>query len=232
MAEEYYDFDREMRRKASLAEESLNEQMLGLARMVSRAVIMLREVVEALAAGDTEKLRELHSRIEQVKEQVESMKEDALGYLARLGDLLTTASLYRNVFMMLTRVAQVSEGIAYRAYLVSSNSDTRSGTVNELLARLAEAIRREFDHLESAIQNLPSSPKRSYEEAQIILSIEDEVDELYRKLSFTLYKEMSNDIVALMLMRDISDMVEDIADYIRDAGEEVKFLALRKVQRG
>ncbi|NOZ88528.1 MAG: DUF47 family protein [Crenarchaeota archaeon] len=232
MAEEYYDFERETRRRASLAEESLNEQLVGMVRAVSRSVSLLREVTEALASGDPEKLRRLHTEIKKVKERTESMKEDALSYLARLGDLLDTGSLYRSVFLRLTRVAQVSEGLAYRAYLAAANTTISSKTVLELMSRLIDTVIREFEKLESAAQNLTSKPKSSYEEAQVILSIEDEADDLYRQLSFTLYKELHNDIVGLMLIRDISDMAEDIADLIRDASEDVKFLALRRVQQG
>ena len=232
MAEEYYDFEREARRRASLAEESLSEQLVGMVRAVSRSVSLLRDVINALGEGDPERLRSLHSEIKRVKERAESMKEDALSYLARLGDLLDTGSLYRSLFLVLARVAQVSEGIAYRAYVAASNTTVGSKTVLDLLARLVETISSEYEKLESAVQNLTTRPKSSYEEAQIILSLEDKADELYRQLTFTLYKELQRDIVGLMLLRDIGDMTEDLADLIRDASEDVKFLALRHIQQG
>jgi len=232
MASEYYDFDVDRRRRRSLAEESLNEQLLSLARLVSRSTILLRDVVSALTAGDDTRLKELHVRANQVKEQAESMKEDALAYLARLGDLLPTSALYRDVFLLLARASQMVEGVVYRAYVLSTQGSLGSETLRDLIGELASTLHREFEKLENAIQMLSSNPKRSYEEAQMITALEDKADELYRQLTMTMYKELQGDIVALMLMKDIVDMAEDIADIIRDAGEDVKFLALRQAHQG
>lgn len=232
MAEEYYDFNADLRRRRSLAEESLEEQMMGLSSMVSRSVALLNDVVTALMEGDDERLKRVHSRIKENKEVVESMKEDALSYLARLGDILSNSSLYRSVFLSLTRIAQLMEGVAYRAYLATSNSHIDSQVISELITKLSNTIMEEYSKLESSIQLLGSNPRRSYEETQVILRLEDEADDLYRQLSFTMYKTLHNNLVGLMLMRDIVEMMEDIADLIRDASEDVKFLALHKVQRG
>lgn len=229
MAEDYYDYDMERRRRRSLAEESLNEQLLGIARALSDSIIGLREVVTALTNVDDRRLRELHRRVKEAKERIESMKEDALMYLARLGDLLNTGTLYRDIFLALTRVAQMAEGVAYRSYLLASNTNMSSSTVNELLSSMAENLQKEFNQLEAAIQSLTSNPKKSYENAQLVTSVEDDVDNLYRRLTLAMYRELRGDTVALMLLRDIVDMIEDIADMLRDAAENVKFLALYRV---
>ncbi|HIQ24223.1 MAG TPA: DUF47 family protein [Pyrodictium delaneyi] len=231
MAEEYYDYDMERRRRQSLAEESLNEQLLGITRALSETVVSMKEIVSALTSADDKKLKEIHRRIKESKERVESMKEDALTYLARLGDLLNTSTLYKDVFLGLTHIAQMTEGIAYRSYLLASNTNITSATIAELLTSIAESIQKEFERLEVAIQALSSSPKKGYEEAQLVTGIEDEVDNLYRQLTFAMYRELRQDLVALMLLRDIVDMIEDVADTIRDAAENVKFLALYRVAR-
>jgi len=230
LAEEYYDFDAELRRRRSLAEESLGEQMLGITRLVAKSILLTRDIVAALSSGDDVKLSELHAQASQNKTRVESMKEDALAYLARLGDLLPTSTLYRDVFLNLARIAQIMEGIAYRAYVMASNSTIQSETIKELMARMASVLSREFEKLEAAIHLLPSNPRKSYEEAQMTSALEDEIDELYRQITFTMYKELHNDIVALMLFKDIVDMAEDVADLLRDTAEDVKFLALHQAQ--
>jgi uncharacterized protein Yka (UPF0111/DUF47 family) len=205
---------------------------MGLSNIVSRTVALLNDVVTALMDADDKRLKDLHSKIKHNKELAESMKEDALSYLARLGDILNTSTLYRGVFLSLTRVAQLGEGLAYRAYLVASNSPISSPAISEFMTKLANTIMEEYEKLESSIQLLSTSPRRSYEETQIILELEDRADDLYRQLVFTMYKTLHSNLVGLMLLRDIADMMEDIADLIRDASEDVKFLALHKAQRG
>ncbi|ABM79924.1 DUF47 domain-containing protein [Hyperthermus butylicus] len=232
MAEEYYDYDIERRRQQSLAEESLTEQIVGVIRELSKEIAGIRSVIDALVRGDTEQLGRLHSEIRSAKDRVEAMKDDALTYLARLGNILTTNTIYKDLFLYLTSVAQSAEGIAYRAYLLSSNTKSSILSANDVTMKLkaiAETLSKEFESLEKAINHLWSNPKKSYEEAQRVLNIENDVDALYRELVFSLYRELKSDIVALMLIKDITDLIEDIADTIRDAAENVKFLALYMV---
>jgi uncharacterized protein Yka (UPF0111/DUF47 family) len=229
LAEEYYDYEMERRRKQSLAEESLIEQVVGISRELSAMFRKLTAVVNSLASGGMEELKKLHSEIKNSKDRVETMKDEALTYLARLGDILPTSTIFKDLFLYLVNVAQSLEGIAYRAYLFSTNSRLESGAVKEKLKAITEALVREYDSLERAISNLWSNPKKSHESAQLVLGLENDIDTLYRELSYSLYRELKSDIVALMLIKDVADLMEDVADTIRDAAENVKFLALHLI---
>ncbi len=226
MAEEYYDYEMERRRKQSLAEESLTEQVVGVARELSSMFRKIVMVIDSLSTGNADELRKLHNEIRSSKDRVETMKDEALTYLARLGDILPTSTIFKDLFLYLVNVAQSLEGVAYRAYLFTTNSKLESAAVGEKLRAIGEALVKEFDSLEKAIVNLWSNPKKSHESAQVVLGIENDVDTLYRELAYSLYKELKGDIVALMLIKDIADLLEDVADTVRDAAENVKFLAL------
>jgi len=229
LAEEYYDYEMERRRKQSLAEESSTEQVVGVVRELSNMFRRVNSVMEALAASDSDVLRKLHSEIKTSKDRVETMKDEALTYLARLGDILPTRPIFKDLFLYLANIAQAVEGVAYRAYLFSTNSKLESRIVGEKLRAIGEVLVKEFDGLERAIVNLWSNPKKSHESSQLVLGLENDIDTLYRELSYLLYRELKTDIVALMLIKDIADLLEDIADTIRDAAENVKFLALHYI---
>lgn len=231
MAEEYYDFETETLRRRSLAEESLGEQMRGVARTVSKTVSIISDAIDAFLMNDNNKLKDLTSQSRRLKELAESMKEDALTYLARLGNLLLTNALYRSAFLKLTRIAQQSEGLVYRLYVMSSNSIQVTKDIRELLAEFANHIVKEYEKLETSIEHLTSNPKKSYEEAHKILSIEESADDIYRKLTFQIYKKASSNMIGVLLLRDVAEMLEDIADLIRDTSEDVKFLALHSNQK-
>jgi uncharacterized protein Yka (UPF0111/DUF47 family) len=224
---EYYDYDLERRKQRSLAEENLNEQLLGMVRTVRQPVMLVYDAISRLGEGKTEELGKLYEEVKSLKDRVENMKEDILSYLARLGDLLVTNSLYRDIFLNITRVAQVIEGITYRAYLLASNvNKTVSKEILDDLIKMTDKIRQEYLDLENAVENLTTNPKKSYEISQNVSSVEDEIDSLYRKLTYSIYRELRDDLVTLMLFRDIIDMVEDLADLLRDLSEDIKFLAL------
>jgi uncharacterized protein Yka (UPF0111/DUF47 family) len=226
LAEEYYDYEMERRRKQSLAEESLTEQVIGISRELSSMFRKITAVIDSLASGKMDELRELHNEIRSSKDRIETLKDEALTYLARLGDILPTSTIFKDLFLYLVNVAQSLEGIAYRAYLFSTNSRLESNVVKEKLKAMSEALVKEYDNLERAIANLWNNPKKSHESAQLVLGLENDIDTLYRELSYSLYRELKSDIVALMLIKDITDLIEDVADTIRDAAENVKFLAL------
>ncbi len=224
---EYYDYDLERRKQRSLAEENLNEQLLGMIRTVRKPVTMVHDLAAKMIEGNDSELKQLYDEIKNAKENIENMKEDVLTYLARLGNILFTSNLYRDLFLGITRAAQIAEGIAYRVYLLTSNTGRIN---NELimrnLAEMTNKIRNEYAILENAAEVLTTNPEKSYEITQNVSSIEDEIDTLYRKLAYMLYRELKHDLVTLMLMRDIVDMIEELADTLRDVAEDIKFLAL------
>ncbi len=224
---EYYDYDLERRKQRSLAEENLNEQLLGMIRTARKPVLMVHDMVSKMAENKEDELRQFYEEIKNSKETIENMKEDVLTYLARLGNILFTSNLYRDLFLGVTRAAQMAEGIAYRIYLLVSNtSKLDNEKIVKTLIEMTNKIRQEYSILENAAEVLTTNPKKSYEIAQNISNIEDEIDTLYRKLAYILYQEFKQDLVILMLMRDIIDMVEELADTLRDVAEDIKFLAL------
>ena len=224
---EYYDYDLERRKQRSLAEENLNEQLLGMIRTVRNPVMKVYDLVTMMNEGRTTDLKKLYDEINASKENIENMKDDVLTYLARLGNILFTSNIYRDLFLGITKAAQIAEGIAYRVYLLSSNT-SRLGNeeIKKNLAEMTSKIRNEYSILENAAEVLTTNPKKSYEITQNVSTIEDEIDSLYRRLVYMLYQELKNDLVMLMLLRDIIDMIEELADTLRDVAEDIKFLAL------
>lgn len=231
MAEEYYNYDAETLRQRSLAEESLTEQLRSMARIVSKSIAVIGEAVDAFLTNNTSKLNELTSRSRELKEFAESMKEDALTYLARLGSLLLTDTLYRNAFLRLTSIAQKGDGLIYRLYVMSLNSVQVPREVRDLLNEFTNILTKGFERLETSIEYLTLNPKKSYEEAHKIIAIEEAADDAYRRLTIQIYKEAGTNIASVLLLRDVAEMLEDIADLIRDSSEDIKFLALHINQR-
>ena len=224
---EYYDYEAEARRRSSLAESSLSEQLIGLARRVEDVVLMLPDLIKYLGEGDTYSIISLYHRIRGEKERVESFKDEALSYLARLGTLLNTVNIYKDSFISLSRIATNIDGIAYRAMIMLENGLLRLPP--KIITNLSEIVKVFVDQYRSlsySIQMLLEDPRKSYEAATKVFSLEEEIDQRYRQTNIDLYKVLKDEVVALLLLRDLTELLEDTADIVRDIAENVRFLSL------
>ncbi len=225
---DYYDYEREARVRLSIAESTLDEQMLNLARMVDDALRELRMVLESLVKGDQGAVRSRYEKVRSVKESVERSKDDALRYMAGLGLALASADSYKSVFLGLARLAMIVDGAAYRSLLLAENTDPTKIPVEltDMIMAMASSLQKQHDSLLSAIRLVAANPRRSWEEAAKTLKMEDEIDLIYRKASILVYKLLRSDIITLMLVRDLVDLLEEASDVIRDVAENVRLLSL------
>ncbi len=229
---EYYDYERDMRRNISLAESSLSEHLFGLAREVEDLVTQLPNVVSYLVEGDTSSMQSLYMKIRGEKDRVELMKDEALYYLARIGTLLLTTNIYKDSFIALARVATNIDGMAYRAMLVLENGFLRlPPMITTSLQDIVRVFVDQYRSLSYSIRLLHESPDKAYESTAKVFNLEEEIDQQYRQLSLNVYKAFKNEVVALLLLKDLTEMLEDTADLVRDVAENVRFLSLYRASR-
>ena len=218
--------------ETSLAEMSLAEQLLALARNVGDALRDSMNAVNDFAGGDYEAVKQRAVKVRGYKNGAERVKDNIIYYLARLGYLLPLSDVYRQVVLQLDRIAQNSDAVAYRlSVLVSEASPRLSKSFSAKLAEMARLVSLEYEALLSSVRLLQENPRRSIDEARRTMSLEEEVDQKYRELEIDVIHEMKDNMVALVLMREVIDLVEDTADVVKDAAENILFLALSKIAR-
>ncbi len=231
---EYFDYEREARLRLSLAESTLDEQIVNMARLGEDVLRELRQVLESLVRGDRAAVKSRYEKVRGLKEDVEKVKDSALRYMAGLSVPVLSADTYKAIFVGLTRFAMVADGAAYRMLLIAENSDPSKlpPELGDMLVSMAEALRRQYEGLVAAVSLLPTNPRRSVEEAARALKLEDEIDMMYRKTSILAYRLLRSDIIALMLVRDLIELLEEASDLVRDIAENVRLLALYREARG
>ncbi len=225
---EYWDASTEL----TLAEISLAEQLLVLARNVNDA---LRDAIASLNEFlnmDFNAVKQRSSKVRGYKNGAERIKDRIIEYLARLGLSLPLRDVYRQLALQLDRIAQNSDAIAYRLTVIASRGEKRfTSAFVTRLREMGDLVLREYETLLNSIRMLQENPRRSIDEARRVMLLEDEVDQRYRTLEVDVLEELKDDIIKLMIMREIIDLVEDTADVIKDAAENILFLALYKVTR-
>ena len=227
MSEYYYYEENDYHRKTSLAEINLAEQLNGLARSVEDIVVMLSDVIEYLTKGDTSAVGSVYNKVRGSKEKVEALKDEALSYLVRIGPLLWTANIYRDSFIGLARIATNVDGIAYRASLMLENGLLQlPPKITDGLREITSVFIDQYKSLSYAIRLLMDNPRKAYESTTRVFNLEEEIDQRYRQISLDLYKMLKDEVVALLLLKDLTELLEDTADLVRDVEENVKFLSL------
>ncbi len=218
--------------ETSLAEMSLTEQLLALARNVNDAIRDAINAVVDFTDGNYEAVRQRASKVRGYKNGAERVKDNIIYYLARLSYFLPLHDIYRQMVLQLDRIAQNSDAIAYRlSVLVSEANPKISKSFASKLSSMANLVSNEYSSLLTAIRLLQENPRRSIDEAKRTMSIEEEVDQKYRELELAVITELKDDMVSLMLLREIIDLIEDTADVIKDTAENILYLALYKVSR-
>ncbi len=216
----------------TLVEMSLSEQLLSLARNVNDAIQDAMLAVEDFTAGNAEAVRQRSMKVRGYKNGAERVKDRIVEYLARLGGYLPLRDVYRQLVLQLDRISQNSDAIAYRLSVLASKLNVNlSKSFGAKLSSMSHLVLSEYATLLSAIRMLQENPRRSVDEAKKTMAIEEEVDQKYRELELDVISELKDDLLSLMLMREVIDLIEDTADVIKDAAENILFLALYKVTR-
>jgi len=230
---DYLDYASDEKLKISLAELSLSEQLLGLARHVEDVVKETASVIEGLVEGKVENAKLLYERINGLKNQAEEMKDSTLTYIARLGVALDTATYYKNVALALARIAQLMDGAAYRAKLLAEleSKPQLSPEISKSLKEAIATLLETYSQLLSAIRQLSDNPRQSIERAKRVVGGEEKMDAVYRSFLYTIYREAGSRIGKMLLLRDLIDFIEDAVDTARNAAEDILFLAMYRAAR-
>ncbi len=231
---EYYDYERERRLQISLAESTLDEQIVSMVRTVDDLVRELRNILSGLIKGDASIVKSRYEKVRSLKDDAEKLKDGALRYMVGITVPLESADAYKAIFIGLARLAMLIDGAAYRSLLIVENTDPKSlpAELGDMVVSMAEAIAKQFEGLINAARLVSTNPRRSGEEALKALRLEDEIDLMYRKASIMVYRLLRDDIIALMLVKDLVELLEEVSDHIRDIAENVRLLALYREVRG
>lgn len=213
--------------RESIAEMNLHEALSNLARMGLDTIVEFKKFIENINI-DVGKLENLYEKLREKKQRVEDTKMLVMEYLVRLGSTINNGDVYAKVALSLDRSIQLADGAAYRLYMFMENGfDTDNDIHNDVMMFVNKLV-KEYELLYNGILKLRVNPKQTLKIISDVIKIEDELDELYRAMELKLFKKLSGNIAALMLLKEAIDFIEDIADVVKEAGEAVRYIALHK----
>ncbi|HDN17432.1 MAG TPA: DUF47 family protein [Candidatus Bathyarchaeota archaeon] len=207
----------------------LRRQSLQLCQELTRHAIdalrILHTQLEALRKGDKKKVEELYSKISEYKDLAMETKRRLSTGLIEAGAILLSREDFLRYAVPVTEMVDLTEGAAYRILVLSRNNIKIDKETWTSLLRLVAGALNTAMKLRETIFSLSVNPGNVESLAHSVEESEREMDDLYRETEVTIIFAKIN-ISHLLLLRDLSQFLEDIADKAEDAADSARILAL------
>jgi phosphate uptake regulator len=210
----------------SIANITLEEK---LQQITVKLIDETRALYEFLTVDDNSiNPMQIYAKINGIKDSVENEKYLTGEYIIKVREGLDYVDLYIDILNNLEKIAQNIAAATYRLSVLLTRSSKIDNIMHGLIVVMCEKILASLTHLIESIKTLSSSAKKSIESARNILKLEEDVDDLYRNIELKLFEKPHDDLVYVMLMKDIADRLEDSEDLIRDSANSITYIAFSR----
>jgi uncharacterized protein Yka (UPF0111/DUF47 family) len=181
--------------------------------------------MDCFGKNDKEKARQLFSEIRVGEEEVDKARRLVSQELAEIGAILLSREDFLRFTNLTSEIADFSEGIAFRMVEIMEHNWNVPNDIKKDLLKLSEAAFEAVLRLRETMMVLSYGSTKVMEKAKDVEAAERVVDEIYRELEIkTLTGKL--DLPALILLRDVLQLLEDSADKAEDAADAATILSL------
>jgi len=174
--------------------------------------------------NDKERAKQLFIEIRSGEDEVDKARRLVSQELAEIGAILISREDFLRFTNLTSEIADFSEGIAFRLVQILEHSWNIPMDIKKDLLKLSEAVFDGVLKLRETAMVLSYGSAKAMEKAKDVEVAERTVDELYRELEIKLLSTKL-DFPALILLRDILQLLEDSADKAEDAADAARILS-------
>lgn len=209
-------------------EERVKRRALNVCRDHFRKVLNLTrkvpQMVDCFIKNDKEKARQLFNEIRSGEDEVDNARRLVSQELAEIGAILLSREDFLRFTNLTSEIADFCEGIAFRLLEIMEHDWNVSVDIKNDLLKLSEAVLETVLRLRETMMVLSYGSAKAMEKAKDVEVAERTVDELYRELEIKLLSSKL-DFPALILLRDVLQLLEDSADKAEDASDTARILS-------
>jgi predicted phosphate transport protein (TIGR00153 family) len=181
-------------------------------------------MMDCFAKNDKEKTKQLFNEIRSCEEEVDNARRLVSQELAEIGAILLSREDFLRFTNLTSEIADFSEGIAFRIVEIMEHNWHVPIDIKRDLLKLSEAVLDTVLRLRETMMVLSYGSVKTMEKAKDVEIAEKNVDELYRELEIKLLNSKL-DFPALILLRDVLQLLEDSADKAEDAADAARVLS-------
>jgi len=209
-------------------EERVKRRALSICQDHLRKVVEITRKVPVLVdnfvKGNKSSVRQLHTEIRKAEEEVDIARRGVAQELAEIGAILISREDFLRFTSLASEIADFCEGIAFRLLEIVERGWKVPSDVKKALGKLSEAMFETVLKLRETTMTLNYGAEKTSEKARDVEVAERVVDDLYRELEVKILNSQI-EIPALLLLRDVLQLMEDVADKAEDASGAARILA-------
>ncbi|MFP3984707.1 MAG: DUF47 domain-containing protein [Candidatus Bathyarchaeia archaeon] len=208
--------ERVKRRALSVCQDHLRK-VLEISRKVP-------QMVDCFVNGDKEVARQVFADIRKAEEEVDQARRMVSQELAQIGAILINREDFLRFTNLTSEIADFCEGIAFWLLSIMERGWKVPSDIKDDLGKLADATLDAVIRLRETAITLAYGSKKTLEKAKEVEIAERLVDEAYRELEVKIINSKL-EIPVMLLLRDITQLLENIADKAEDASDAARILS-------
>lgn len=183
------------------------------------------QMTELFAIGDKEAARKLFSEIKMGEEEVIKARQLVSQELAEIGAILLSREDFLRFTNLTSEISDFSEGIAFYLVEIMEHNWNVPADIRKDLQKLADSVLETMLRLRETMMVLSYGHTKTLEKAKDVEIAERIVDDNFRNLTIKVLSSKM-DLPALLMLRDVLQLLENSADKAEDAADAARMLAL------
>jgi predicted phosphate transport protein (TIGR00153 family) len=208
--------ERVKRRALNVCQDHLRK-VLDLTRKVP-------QMIDYFMKNDKDGATQLFNEVTGSEAEVDKARRLVSQELAEIGAILLSREDFLRFTNVTSEIADFSEGIAFRLVEIMQHNWNVPMDIKKDLLKLSEAVFETVLKLREMVMALNYGSTKTMEKARDVEVAEQNVDVLYRELEIKLLGSKV-DFPALILLRDVLQLLEDSADKAEDASDAARILS-------
>ena len=185
---------------------------------------VLSTLPKMLVVKDKAGIKTALEQISSIEDEVENLRRKITRDVADVGGLILNRDNILNTAYTMDEISGYISGIAFKLSNIKV-STIKTSNLDKDLTELIELVVDEIYKLNEIIRSLNVDSSKAIELAQETQKIEREIDTKYRIMEIKALNEI-HDTKELLLMKDVIELIEEMADKCQEVSDSFILLAL------
>ena len=203
--------------------------MLNICQDHARAVVdVVRELtlmIDSIAEDKQRKSKEHYEKMLKLLETASKLKTNLLEEVASVGSLLISREGFLRLIFELERIVDYAEAVGYRLESMMEGKWKVDSKFMKNIAEFMTMILDETTKVRETMISLGFNPDRAIEASKAVEDTEKKIDAKHRSIDMDILSSKMQ-IQVILLLRDILERLEDIADAGVKVVDMIRVLAI------